>query len=130
MALAARIGADAVLQALRLADIEHLALRIDHAIDAGRVGQGRPEPADHLHAGAADTTLGHDRLSRLRCRWWRWRRGGLRGGDRRIVGGIGHGSDVGYAGSPGKISPGPVLVEFTTMRWRLARRDRLVRRDQ
>ena len=34
------IGRDALLQALGLADIEHVARRIQHAIDAGRVGQG------------------------------------------------------------------------------------------
>ena len=49
-ALAARIGADAGLQALRLADIEHVALAIEHAIDAGRVRQGPPEMLDDLGA--------------------------------------------------------------------------------
>jgi hypothetical protein len=50
VALVAGIGSHPVLQVAGLADIEHLARRIDHAIDARRRGQGRPEAADHLRA--------------------------------------------------------------------------------
>ncbi len=50
MGLAARVGADAGLQALGLAHVEHVALAIEHAVDAGGVGQGRPEPPDDLRA--------------------------------------------------------------------------------
>ena len=50
MCLAARIGADAGFQAFRLADIEDVALPIDHAVDAGRIGKRRPELLDDLGA--------------------------------------------------------------------------------
>ena len=50
MGAAQGIGADAFLQALGLADIQHIACRIHHAIDARRVGQGLEIGGDALGA--------------------------------------------------------------------------------
>ena len=50
MHAAAGIGGHALLQALGLADIQHIARRIQHAIDAGRVGQGLEIGGDALGA--------------------------------------------------------------------------------
>ena len=36
----AKVRSDPLLQILRLAHIEHLAIRIEHAVDAGQIGQG------------------------------------------------------------------------------------------
>ena len=55
---AARVGGDALLQALGLADIEHVARRIQHAIDAGRVGQGLEIGGDAV--GALQRRLGRN----------------------------------------------------------------------
>lgn len=41
---------DALLQAARLADIEHVALGIEHAVDAGTVGKPLDEFADQFRA--------------------------------------------------------------------------------
>ena len=46
-----RIGGDPLLDVLRLADVEHLALRIDHAIDAGRRGRVLDRARDRGAAG-------------------------------------------------------------------------------
>ena len=45
------IGRQALLQRFRLADVEHLALGVEHAIDARAVGQGRDLLADHRRTG-------------------------------------------------------------------------------
>ena len=61
------IGRDALLQALGLADIEHVALGIQHAIDARRVGQGLQIGRDALRAlqrGVVGLACG---ASRRRC---------------------------------------------------------------
>jgi len=46
-----RVIGDAVLERARLADIEHVAARILHAIDARSRGQGLQHIADRRHAG-------------------------------------------------------------------------------
>ena len=48
-----RVVGDALLQAARLADIEHVAGRVHHAVDAGRVGQPLDEFLDDVGAGLA-----------------------------------------------------------------------------
>ena len=47
------VRADALLEVARLADVEHLAARLDHAIDAGSGGQRREARLDHGGAGRA-----------------------------------------------------------------------------
>ncbi len=51
MRVAAGVGAHARFQVLGLADVEHLASGVDHAVDARRVRQRFPEAPDHRHAG-------------------------------------------------------------------------------
>ena len=48
----ARVADDALLQAPRLADIEHVAVAIDHPVDARRVRQRLHRGGDHRLAGA------------------------------------------------------------------------------
>ncbi len=48
-----RVVVDALFQVARLADIEHVAGGVDHAVDAGRVGQALHRGLDHLDAGVA-----------------------------------------------------------------------------
>ena len=50
---ALRVVGDALLQAARLADIEHVAGGIHHAVDAGRVGQPLDQRLDDIGAGLA-----------------------------------------------------------------------------
>ncbi len=106
MPLPARIGADAGLQAARLADIQHVALAIEHAIDARRIGQGPPEMLDDL--GAALHRSGMRLEVELDIG------PALEGNDvlvfvlaqdlgRNVVGGLGtHGRDLGACDSAGK----------------------------
>ena len=49
----AGIAGDALLEIARLADIEHVACRIEHAVDAGRIRQALDEIGDHRGALAA-----------------------------------------------------------------------------
>ncbi len=53
MRLAARVRRDAGADVARLADIEHVAIRRDHAVDAGRIGRALQLAADDRRAGAA-----------------------------------------------------------------------------
>ena len=50
---ALRVVGDALLQAARLADIEHVAGRVHHAVDAGRIGQALDELLDDVGAALA-----------------------------------------------------------------------------
>ena len=52
-----RVVGHALLQAARLADVENVAGRVHHAVDAGRVGQPLDQPLDHLGADAAGTVV-------------------------------------------------------------------------
>ena len=50
---ALRVVGDALLQAARLADVEHVAGRVHHAVDAGRIGQPLDEFLDDVGADLA-----------------------------------------------------------------------------
>ena len=50
---ALRVVGDALLQAARLADVEHVAGHVHHAVDAGRIGQPLDEFLDDVGAGFA-----------------------------------------------------------------------------
>ena len=67
LALGRHIGGDALLDRARLADIEHLALRPDHPIDAGPERRMAPEFADRLGAARHPRRL-RRRFVEGRCR--------------------------------------------------------------
>ena len=67
LALGRHIGGDALLDRARLADIEHLALGPDHAIDAGPERRMAPEGADRLGA-ARERAQAQPAARRGRCR--------------------------------------------------------------
>ena len=67
LALGRHVGGDALLDRARLADIEHLALWPDHAIDAGPERGVAPECADRLGAARHPRRL-RRRLVEGRCR--------------------------------------------------------------
>ncbi len=56
----ARVALHPLLEAARLADVEHRALGVDHAIDAGPVGQPLDGVGDHLRPDAAAACLRPD----------------------------------------------------------------------
>ena len=67
LALGRHIGGDALLDRARLADIEHLALGPDHAVDAGPDRRVAPELADRLGA-ARHARRARPAARRGRCR--------------------------------------------------------------
>ncbi|MEY9407157.1 hypothetical protein ABH989_001623 [Bradyrhizobium ottawaense] len=125
----ARIVGEALFDVLGLADIEHVGIRIEHAIDAGR-GRGEPDRAlDRLMAGrqrafadgaALFQDIGQPRIVLViaaagggieirRRLGWDVRRGAKHGFGRavvRIVGGIvNHGANLGAGGADLKFRP-------------------------
>jgi hypothetical protein len=105
LALRRRIALDALLDRARLADIEHLAVGADHAVDAGAERRVLPERLDRRRAARQRARLGL-RLVEVEIE----RRGSLvglfleRGGGEfgfagwRRLGRAGHGSDLGREG--------------------------------
>ncbi len=59
-----RVADDALLQAARLADVEHVAAVIEHAVDARRIGQALHGLRDQLEAGLRDLRAAEAHLLR------------------------------------------------------------------